>query len=52
MIHQHGKVMNRQTQKQKKQTKSSRPQQIGQIMTGLADNPEFILYNILKAKKA
>ena len=44
--------MNKQTQKQKKQAKNSKPQQIGEIMKGLADNEEFILYNILKARKA
>ena len=41
--------MKYQTRKQVRQTKSSKPQQIGKVMKGLSNNPEFILYNILKA---
>ena len=52
MIHQHDKFMNKQAQKRKKQAKSSKPKRIGEIMVGLADNKEFILFNILKAMKA
>lgn len=43
--------MKKQTQKQKRRTKSLKSNRIGKIMVGLADNPEFILHNILKAMK-
>lgn len=45
--------MKKQTQKKVRQARpKNEPQQIGKIMDSLIDNPEFILYNILKAKKA
>jgi hypothetical protein len=40
------------TQKKHRTRGKNEPQQVGEIMAGLADNPEFILYNILKARKA
>jgi hypothetical protein len=40
------------TQKKHRTRGKNEPQQIGQIMKGLADNEEFILFNILKAMKA
>jgi hypothetical protein len=43
--------MSKQQKKHRTRGKSE-PQQVGKIMVGLADNPEFILYNILKARKA
>lgn len=43
--------MKYQTQKQVRQAKSSKPQQIRKVMKDLSNNPDFILYNFLKAMK-
>lgn len=44
--------MNKQTQKQVKQERpKNEPQRLRGVMSGLVDNPDFILYNILKARK-
>lgn len=44
--------MTKTTRKKRQSRGKNEPKLIKGIIDGLADNPEFILYNILKAKKA